>query len=347
MVFIESKNNILTIILGLSVCACIIWKEYSLKSKYKGYFISAHFLCASFIILGSLLDKENSFRILILLVTTVYIGSIIIKQIYFQEQKKKDCGNDAFLGNFYNSYSMGFIGYICLYLLLLILVMISLLKRADDNFPMKGLDSLRMLGIEYVFIFFLPLILVLLNEFTATWPIFGVDGSKNKYISSQTVFEKIITGDYNYDKDKASLIMKLFLMVFFIFLILLGLFNYTGKASPYGGPIPFIRDNIGAGDGNGILFLVLIILSFFNILVRGLFIQECSVENIKKENDLAKNSGDFGCEIAKYGGVLGLFFISYIATVLYRIPIPRDKVIAIGFIIVSIFGFSELFIHME
>ena len=145
-----------------------------------------HVICALFIILVSRIDKENSLKIPILLFITVYIGSMIIKQIYFQKKNEKDCVNDALLGNLYNNYSMGSIGYICLYLSFLILLMISLLKRADDNnYPMKGLDSLRMLGIEYHIIFLLPVIVVVLNEFTATWPIFGVDISKNKYIGAK------------------------------------------------------------------------------------------------------------------------------------------------------------------
>lgn len=345
MVFIESSNNILTMGLGLLVCACIIWKEYSLKSKHKGFLIMAHVICAVFIILGSQIDKENSLKIPILLFITVYIGSIIIKQIYFQPKNEKHCFDDAILGNLYNNYSMGSIGYICLYLSFLILLMISLLKRADDNnYPMKVLDSLRMLGIEYWIIFLLPVIVVLLNEFTASWSIFGVDSSKNKYISSQTVFEKIMSGDYDINKDKANLITKSILMSFFIFLILVGLFNYTGKASPLGRPLPFLKEY--SGDGNGMLFVVLIMLSFFNILLRGLFIQECSSNNIKKDNASAKNSGEFGCEIAKYGGLIGLFFISFIATVIYRITLPRDQFIAIIFVVISIFGLSELFITL-
>lgn len=344
MAISESQNRNITLLLGALVCMGISFKEKSLNGKYLWWYMAAHALCFFLIIAGSFMDTENSFKIPILLSTTIYIGSIIVKQIYFQaKNKEKDCLSDSALGNFYQIDSISFIGYICLYILLLIFLMISLLKRADDNSPMKGLDSLRMLGIEYVVIFTLPLILVLLNEFTATWPIFGVDSSKNKYISSQTVFEKIITGDYNYDKNKASLIMKMSIMLIVIFLLFFGLFNYTGKASPFGGPL-FLKGY--SGDGNGMLFVVIIILAFFNVLSRSLFIQECSSDNIKKNNASAKNSGEFGCEIAKYGGIVGLCFISYIATVLYRIKIPKDKFIATGFIIISIFGLSELFITL-
>lgn len=339
----EKQNDRITLFLGICVCVGIIWKEISLNDKFWVY-TSMHCGCLAFIIIALFLDPDNPFKLWILLISVVYIGSIIIKQIYFQTKKKgKECSNDFFLGNFYNANSIGFIGYICLYILLLIFLMVSLLKRADDNYSMKGLDALRMLGIEYWVIFFLPFILVIINESTAIWPLFGVDGSKNKYISSQTAFEKIMSGGYSYNKDKTNLMIKIILMSIFIFLLFFALFNYTGEASPFGGPL-FLKGY--SGDGNGVLFVVIIILAFFNVLSRGLFIQECSANNIKKDNTLAKNGGEWGCEIAKYGGVVGLCFISYIATILYRIPIPRDKLIAIGFIIVSIFGFSELLVNL-
>ena len=346
----KNQSTLLTPFLGILVCGGIILKEHIItpKSKKVWEFTGAHVICLFLIIIASSLNIEGNYSIVILILglTVAYMGGIIVKQLYTQKEDKK-CFTDAWLGKSYNYKNDSlyyYIGYISLYLLLLILLMITLLKRADDNFPMAILNDLRKLECEYVVIFFLPLILVMLNEGTALIPIFGVDGSDNKYISSETVFEKFMTGEYEFPNAW----IKFILMAFFIILLFFFLFNYTGSASPWGEPL-FFKEY--SGNGNGILFVILITLAFFNVLLRGLFIQKCSTDKLKNQksgnNSQSKNSGEFGCEVAKYGGILGLLFISYSASVIYKIKGMVYKGLSTIFLMVSILAITLISIFID
>ena len=347
----KKQSTWLTPFLGILVVWGIIIKEYYItpESKKKWEFMVAHGICFCLIIIAQGLDIEENYSIVILILglTIAYMGGIIVKQLYIQKEDKK-CDTDFLLGKSYNYNDDSvyyYVGYISLYLLLLILLMISLLKRADDNFPMAILNDLRKLECEYVVIFFLPLILVILNETTAILPVFGVDGSDNNYISSETVFEKFMTGEY----ESPNIWIKLSLMAFFILLLFFFLFNYTGSASPWGGPLKGLEAY--SGNGNGILFVILITLGFFNVLLRGLFIQKCSTDELKdqksEKNSQSKNRGEVGCEIAKYGGILGLLFISYTASVIYKIKGMVYKGIATLFLMVSILAVTLISILIE
>lgn len=346
----ETLSKKITWVLGFCVLSLIIIKEFYIKGgweKIKDKPVSwitliLNIICF-FIILFSdkFLTAETDYgkKLLLLIITVSYMGSIIMKQLIYQyKNSKKNCGWDFFIGNLYNYDSLYSVFYISLYLILSLLLMVILLKRADDNYP----DIIFNLfgSWKYLIIILLPLILVLMNELTAIFPFLGV--SSNKYISSTTAFKKFVGGGY-----KEINLPKIIITVSFIALLVLCLFNYTGGASPYGGPILF--ENYLSGDSNLIVYIILFGLGLFNILLRGLFIQQCSIDNVQKasSNNKVENAGEGMCEISKYGGLLVLLFISYTVSVLYKIRGMRDKGIAIAFIIISIFGLTELFINTD
>ena len=133
-------------------------------------------------------------------------------------------------------------------------------------------------------------------------------------MTSDLLFKRFITGNYNYGKGSSSDNIKYIWRFIFTSIFLTTLFvlfiNYST-----GGDISFFSNTLGVGNSNIPAYILLFVLTFFNFVVETLFLQKCSYQS-RSVNDNEKNQKNFSCRISKYGGIVSLLFISYTVSIL-------------------------------
>ena len=93
------------------------------------------------------------------------------------------------------------------------------------------------------------------------------------------------------------------------------------------------------------IIILMIMVIFFSMIMKLIFIQDCSLE---EEHDISNESinNNFLCNIEKYGGIQLLLCISLLSIVTYKIENDRDKLIGIFIMIALIWGLSETFMNI-
>ena len=344
----NKNKDILLYVLACILCAIILGRDAInfMNGSHKQdmiVWIFLHLLILMMVVCSSLFAYNK--KILILLVSVVWFGSTIIQQLIDRsaENYRADCWTDAFIGNIKTKFdktnsseTISNITYTVTYLTVLILLMIICLykfEKGSQLFAWLGKDRMRT-----AFIIMLPVIAVFINEGLAKWLPIGGEG---KQIISEDLFSRFITGQYNYDKpgETQGVIMKSVLTISFLFMMFILFINYTSS-----GTIAMFDEYIGTGESDMPIYIALFILLFFNFIVRGLFLQKCSLQ--EETRGLDKQT-DLGCRIGKYGGLSALLYISYVVLIVYQVNGMRDRMFALLFIAALTFGFSELFIRLK
>jgi len=295
-------------------------------------------------------------KIFVFIVSIVWFGATIIEHLASGmrtwEENKACNWWDIFSGNlmykptetedFIDSKAFPRILFVMLYLFTTLIVMVILLYKIDS--PSKTSSLLYdHPNVKYLLVILLPLIVVFTNEYiTANINIYGnpKGGDEDKWMTSELLFKRFITGNYEFREDDGYLwkfiITSLFLGLLFILLI-----NYS-----FGGEAALFSDILGTGNSNIPVYVMIFILMFFNFIVETLFMEKCSFEE-KDNNNPSTEVKTYECRLAKYGGIITLLFISYTISILYQIDGTRDKIVALLFILSLTFGFSELFISVK
>tara|TARA_Y100000389_G_scaffold165969_1_gene170356 strand:+ start:147 stop:1340 length:1194 start_codon:yes stop_codon:yes gene_type:complete len=340
-------HNLLTPILAVIITAIVMIKNIGIGLNW--WEIGNLFILMFVIISTSMF--EYKMKLLVLILSITWFGSTIIQQLVKTSKKRSDCDwTDIFSGNLMlksggklDDAAVSRIVFVILYLFAILMLMIILLYKIDSQTQILNFldDKYR-----YIFIILLPLIIVFINESPNILSLYGNDDNSSNYMTSDLLFKRFITGNYDYGKGNSSdnnkyvgrfIITSMFVGIMFILFI-----NYTTS-----GDISIFSNTFGVGNSNMPIYILLFILTFFNFVMETLFMQKCSYK-VKTEGDNSrKNDKNFSCRISKYGGIVTLLFISYTVSVLYQINGTRDKMYSLLFIVALTFGFSQLFITLE
>tara|TARA_B110000046_G_C12966722_1_gene387091 strand:+ start:362 stop:1456 length:1095 start_codon:yes stop_codon:yes gene_type:complete len=330
--------------------------EANVREEKLDYWDILNIVALCFVIIASTSLGYRA-KIFVFIVSIVWFGSTIIQHLASGMQtweENKECNwRDIFSGNlmykptdtedFIDSKAFPRILFVMLYLFTTLIVMVILLYKIDS--PSKTSSLLYdHPNVKYLLVILLPLIVVFTNEYiTANINIYGNpegDNEDKPWMTSELLFKRFITGNYEFSKDGGYLwkfiITSLFLGLLFILLI-----NYS-----FGGEPAIFSDILGTGNSNMPVYVMIFILMFFNFIVETLFMEKCSFET-KDINDTPPSEKTYPCRLAKYGGIITLLFISYTTSILYQIDGIRDKIVALLFILSLTFGFSELFISVK
>lgn len=350
MISTEYKN-IMTSALA-SIITIIIMIKYVGEKKFNLFMLGNIIVLASVIVAETSLDYNK--KMLVLIISVTWIGATLIQQLSNKIKGNEKCGSWDFLnGNpLLNSFKKG-VGFtdraetaklifVFSYLFTVIMLMIILLSKMDSEVPILGFlnDNLK-----YLFVIMLPIIVVFVNEINILSSIYG--SGSDISMTSDVLFNRLITGNFEwdssggkYESNNKYIVRTITTTVFLLFLFILFM-NYST-----GGSIAIFSDTLGVGSSNIPVYIILFILLFFNFVIESLFLQKCSYEK-ETSNKGKQYNTEFGCRIAKYGGIVTLLYISYVVSVLYQINGTRDKLFALLLIIALTFGFGEFMISME
>lgn len=343
----DQIHNLLTPILAVIITGLILIKNFG--SGLNWWELGNLVILTSVIVSTSTLEHNK--KILVLIISITWFGSTIIQQLVDTSKNKSSCdwvdtfsGNLMFkkLGGKIDDSTITRILFVSFYLFAVLMLMIILLYKIDAQSQILTFIDDKY---KYIFIILLPLIVIFINEAPVVFSLYGNDDSNPNYMTSEQLFKRFITGNFDYgkgnSKDNSKYIWRfIFTSVFLITLFVLFI-NYST-----GGDIAFFSNTFGVGNSNMPAYILLFILTFFNFVVETLFLQKCSYKT-KTVDDNSRNQKSFSCRISKYGGIVSLLFISYTVSVLYQINGTRDKMVALLFIMALTFGFSELFITLK
>ena len=217
--------------------------------------------------------------------------------------------------------------YMLTYGISLILLMILCLTRFDqgNNFVLTNPTW------DFRLILALPILLPLLTELTS-WLFVNLAEDDDGF-TPEYAFSHFIGGgpDISFRYIGGY--------IFLLFLIIVLVANSTGG---FNGSFGYF----GSNNSQWPTRILLVILAFFGIIMRFLFLQDCSIKDIKDKKD-KDNDNSIACNISKYGGVTTLMVISLITLYVYNVKGLKDKLYAIVLLGSFTFGFSELFIRLK
>jgi hypothetical protein len=337
-------HNILTPILAGIITIIILFKNMgNTKDGIIWWQLINILILICVIVASSVL--EYKMKIMVFIISVTWLGSTIIQQLVETYKTTGGCDyTDMFSGNlmlssggYMDDNTLSRVIFVCLYLFITLMLMIVMLYKIDSQTPLLNFMSDNY---KYIFIIILPVILVLFNEITILSP-YGNDYSK--YISSDMLFKKFITGDFNYGSgnstDNNKYILRFITTVTFLIVMFIFFINYTTE-----GNISLFSNIFGVGGSNIPIYIMLFVLLFFNFTIESLFLQKCSYT---ANSSGAQGIQDFSCRISSYGGLVSLLFISYTVSVLYQIEGTRYKIFALLFMASLMFGWSQLFIRLK
>tara|TARA_B100001248_G_C27381318_1_gene457103 strand:+ start:230 stop:1309 length:1080 start_codon:yes stop_codon:yes gene_type:complete len=349
-------HNIITPILAGCVTILILLRSFLNFKNEKGTFKDfAWWDLGNVVVLVGVIiatsTLEYKMKIIAYMISITWFGSTIIQQLVSVTASSASSGgegncdwSDVLTGNLMlkkgkiDDTEISRLLFVGLYLFLVLMLMIILLFKVDSQAQI--LTSMND-NIKYIFIILLPMIVVFVNEAPVMLNLYNNSYDKDKYMTSDLLFKRFVTGNYEYETNDKSYISKIIFTCLFLVSLFILFINYST-----GGNISMFSDRFGVGNSNIPVYIVLFILMFFNFIVETLFMQKCAFET-KTTNDYSKENKTFGCRISKYGGLSALLFISYTVAVLYQINGTKDKMYALLFIIALTFGFSELFISLK
>lgn len=256
--------------------------------------------------------KIDPVSISLLSIYIIYIGSYSIFQWnrYIKRYSTEGCG---WLVPETNKYDKAqYYLYRILYgITLLILALLCLLKLEENSWS-SG---------YYLFVFALPIILPLFTEIfnSLTKHITGDDESEN--INPESLLTNFIMGDSNNDIFNEHTVVSIVFYLVLMYFAITRSIGYNTDKSIY----PII--------------IITIFIIFFSLLMRLIFIQDCSVkkgQNIQKLDEDEKIS----CIPEKYGGLQILFVLSLLIISMYNIKDNIYKILIFLIILGGIWGLS-------
>ena len=97
------------------------------------------------------------------------------------------------------------------------------------------------------------------------------------------------------------------------------------------------KNIIGTDGGTTAVYIIIFFLIFFSLIMRSIFIQDCSLEkSISKEEN--------PCKLEKYGGLQSMFNVCLIIIIIYHIQNPTFKLLYFIIICLGSWGLSTTYI---
>jgi len=276
--------------------------------------------------MDSTTDKANKLQLFSL---GLFIVSVIGYTIYqwkkLSENQKDKCGFILpHTGSFNKSQ---YYLYRVIYLITII-VIVSLLqfKIEDKSFTLPWVP----VQIVKHFVFLIPVIIPLLTETVDTLindlSLLGTSEISNP----ESLLSNFFLGDSTKDVFSMRMIGP---MLFYILLM------FTMVDSSYGitGSWPT--------KGYMAIYIALCFIIFFSLIMRAIFIQDCSLKEDKNISKIDKNdyTNRFECIFEKYGGLQTMLCTSLIIILIYNIKNPIYKIMFFSIICLASWGLSTTY----
>ena len=198
-----------------------------------------------------------------------------------------------------------------------IIILVSILQFKIDE---KGFYVPKILENHlHKFVFLIPFILPILTE--------TVNSMSNLLLGEKQNPESYLMNFIKGDSDKewdgwAYARSAAPIMLYFILMILAILSN---------------KNIIGTDGGTTAVYIIIFFLIFFSLIMRSIFIQDCSLEkNISKE--------ETPCSLEKYGGLQSMFNVCLIIIIIYHIQNPTYKLLFFIIICLGSWALSTTYI---
>jgi hypothetical protein len=334
----ENNNNTIVLVLSFIITIGVIYNDYHLKGSGKYPWLPwslSHLGAISIMIaLFSGFIKKAAYLNVVTLFFIIYMTSTLIQQWELNglDQggtcKYKDAWqtmqNISISTTSLDSTHTRYV-YMLTYGISLILLMILCLTRFDQGNNLLFADP----TLDFGLILSLPILLPFLTELP--WSLANFAEDDNGF-TPEYAFSHFIGGG----PDISFRYIVGYCFILFLIIVLAA--NSTGG---FNGSFTLFGSNNSVWPTGILLF----ILATFGFIMRFLFLQDCSIKEIKKQKD--DNDNSIACNIGKYGGVTPLMMISLITLYVYNVKGLKDKMFAIILLGSFTFGFSELFTRLK
>ena len=325
------ESNKIMIPLMIFVIASILFNDlYNLEKSSIGDF-NWKIIIATFLIMiitiVSLFTGHSEIQLYLLGGYIIMVIGYSIFQWYQLSKKSDECG--ILLPHTSNFDSIPYNFYRTIYLITLMII-VSLLQFKVDvgDFKMPGTGpGEKSLSIHY-FLFLIPIILPTLTEVVDTM----MNGAKEAGITDRTsnpesLLTNFVFGKTKIPDDMLSIIKISIVPLLFYVALMWQLISSSDKS-------------------NNAIYITLFFMIFFSLIMRTIFIQDCSLEDSK---DISKTKDStildkFECLFEKYGGLQTLLCVSLIISLIYHIKSPIYKILFFTIICLASWGLSTTYI---
>jgi hypothetical protein len=213
--------------------------------------------------------------------------------------------------------------YRIMYLTTLIVLVVVLQFKVDDStFSPLNMGKRTL----HIVLFLLPFIMPALTELVTliTNSIF------DKKINPETLLLNFIKGSnepLTKDGEEQHGSWLRSVMPILLYLTLMGLAILSGMGK------------IGNDGGKTAIFIIAGFLIFFSFIMRTLFVQDCSLDNVVGNDD----TNSFPCLFEKYGGIQTMLNICLIIIIIYHIDKPSYKLLFFTVIMLASWGLSSTY----
>ena len=325
------ESNKIMIPLMIFVIASILFNDlYNLEKlsidDFNWKIIIATFLIM-IITIVTLFTDHSDIQLYLLGGYIIMVIGYSIFQWYQLSKKSDECG--ILLPHTSNFDSIPYNFYRTIYLITLMII-VSLLQFKVDvgDFKMPGTGpGEKSLSIHY-FLFLIPIILPTLTEVVNMM----MNGAKEVGITDRTSNPESLLTNFVFGRNKMpddilSIIQISIVPLLFYVMLMWQLVSSSGKS-------------------NNAIYITLFFVIFFSLIMRTIFIQDCSLEDSK---DISKTKDDtlwgrFECLFEKYGGLQTLLCVSLIISLIYHIKSPIYKILFFTIICLASWGLSTTYI---
>lgn len=316
-------GKVITILLIICVFISIILEEISSERETKNW----HVLLATFILgimsaVSRLTDSSSMSQFLVGLYIMSVIGYTVFQWQQRLESDNTDCGYLVPRSNLFHKSS--YYLYRMIYLTTMI-VIISLLQAKTGG----GLDSDGPFSL-HVLLVAMPFILPLFTElFDAVGNLFS-----DKESNPESLLANFIYGQKEWPESDSGLFRLIFPIGFYVLLMVLAI------DSSHGIPLPF-TGSLFPGKGNGSIYIIIGFITCFSLIMRSIFIQDCSLEEDKNISE--PGSEELPCSFEKYGGIQTMICTALIILLIYHVKNPIYKILTFIIICLGAWGLSTTY----
>lgn len=270
------------------------------------------------------LPKEDSYSTVVMIIMAIYMGAYTIYQWEQNINLAADGGEcSSLIPISKNFLTPDYLVYKIIFYLTLLTVMILMIVKLSKISEKFGSHI-------YYIVLLLPLIIPFLTEILNVL----VDSLDEKDINPESLLINFLTGGADKSTKNKYLSLHFFLSIlFYIFLMVIMICSTLGK--------------FGFNETIYPIWICLTIMVCFSIIMKYIFVQDCSVESAKDVQAKTTAAGEglgFACKLEKYGGLQILLYLSLVSAIIYHIKSNRDRVFTLIIIISLTYGLSESFI---
>lgn len=316
----EFNVQTITYIIMLIIMVSITINEFTLEEVVKNklilfftWFLFFTACLAMYYVKGT--GRASHIQLFVLgLFTVSSIGYTVYQWDMLSKNSEDECGSflphtDGFSSSDYYLYRIMYLSTI--------IILVSILQFKIDE---KGFYVPKFLENHlHKFVFLIPFILPVLTESVNSLSNLLLGETQNP----ESYLMNFIKGDSDKEWTGYTYLRSFAPIMFYIILMILAILSN--------------KNIIGTDGGTTAVYIIIFFLIFFSLIMRTIFIQDCSLEkNISKE--------ETPCKLEKYGGLQSMFNVCLIIIIIYHIQNPTFKLLFFIIICLGSWALSTTYI---